>query len=166
MVIISALPAKLLQSNFESYRPDKVGGAMPIRFIPDKVNDTKPEGKKSTVKIVILTTVTKSLNIFTNGNAEAAIELIQVHESIVADKKLNVQYKDMCVFMSLKKAKLKDIEKDKNTNKDSIEKMIDEINQLKFDNVQLQEDVFDYFDNLLSPELTEKWSVIVKEECE
>ena len=138
MVIISALPAGLLQSNFERYRPDKVGGAVPIRFIPDKIEDTKPEGKQSTVKIVISSTVTKSLTIFTNGNAEAAIELIQVHESIVADKKLKVQYKANRVFMSTKKAKLKELEKDKKTNKEAIEKMIDEINQLKFDNVQLQ----------------------------
>ena len=122
MVIISALPAGLLQSNCERYRPDKVGGAVPIRFIPDKIKETKPEGKQSTVKIVISTAVTKSLNIFTNGNAEAAIELIQVHESIVADKKLKVQYKANRVFMSTKKAKLKELEKDKKTNKEAIEK--------------------------------------------
>ena len=145
MVIISALPSGLLQSNFERYFPDKVGGAVPIRFIPDKIEEKKPEGKQSTVKIVISTTVTKYLNIFTNGNAEAAIELIQVHESIVADKKLKVQYKANRVFMFTKKAKLKDIEKDKKTNKEAIEKIIDEINKLKFDNVQLQEDIFDYF---------------------
>ena len=93
MVIISALPAGIQQQNFERYRPEKVGGAVPIRFIPDKSEDTKPEGKQSTVKIVISPTVTKSLTIFQNGNAEAAIELIQVHESIVADKKLRIQYK-------------------------------------------------------------------------
>ena len=102
MVIISALPVGLLQSNFERYRPEKVGGAFHIRFIPDKVEDTTPKGKQSTVKIVISPTVTKSLNIFFNGNAEAAIELIQVHESIVADKKLKVQYKANHVFMSTK----------------------------------------------------------------
>ena len=68
--------------------------------------------------------------------------------------------------MSTKKAKLKELEKDKKTNKEAIEKMIDEINQLKFDNVQLQEDIFDYFEKLLSPELIAKWRVIVKEECE
>ena len=90
MVIISALPTGLLQSNFERYCPNKVGGAVPIIFIPDKVEDTKPEGNQSTVKIVISTTVIKSLKIFSNRNAEAAIELIQVHESIVANKKLKV----------------------------------------------------------------------------
>lgn len=37
---------------------------------------------------------------------------------------------------------------------------------MKFSNIQLQEDVFDYFEKILSPELTAKWRVIVKEECE
>ena len=79
MVIISALPAGLQKQNFEHYSPEKVGGAVPIRLIPDKVEESKTEGKKSTVKIVISPTVKKSLSIFLNGNAEAKIELIQVH---------------------------------------------------------------------------------------
>ena len=67
--------------------------------------------------------------------------------------------------MSTKKAKLKELEKDNKTKKEAIEKLIDEINKLKFNNVQLQEDVFNYFEKLFSPELTAKWRVIVKEEC-
>ena len=45
--------------------------------------------------------------------------------------------------MYSKKSKFKELDKDKKTNKYSIKKMIDKINQLKFDNVQLQEDIFD-----------------------
>ena len=166
MVIISALPLGLLQSNFERYRPDKVGGAVPIRFIPDKIEEAKPDGKASTVKIAISSTVTKSLNIFFDGNAEAAIALIQVHETIVADKKLKIQYKANRVLCSSKKAKMIELEKDKKTNKDAIEKLTKKINGLKFANIQLQEDVFDYLEKLLSPELTARWRDIVKEECE
>ena len=102
------------------------------------------------------------MNIFFNGNAEAAIALIQVHESIVADKKLKIQYKANRVLQSAKKAKIREMEKEK--NKEAVDKLTDEINGLKFANIQLQEDVFDYFEKLLSPELTAKWRVIVKEE--
>ena len=49
-----------------------------LRIEIDKIKDSKPDGKTSAVKIVISLTVTKSLNIFFNGNAKAAIELIQV----------------------------------------------------------------------------------------
>ena len=42
---------------------------------------------------MISQTVTKSLKFFLNGNAVAAIEIIQVQESIVADRKLKIQYK-------------------------------------------------------------------------
>ena len=166
MVIISALPAGLQQQNFERYRPEKVGGAVLIWFIPDKSEDTKPEGKQSTVKIVISPTVTKSLAIFQNGNAEAAIELIQVHESIVADKKLRIQYKANRVLALSKKAKIKELEKSDDDQAVEIVKLYDSITALKFANVQLQEDMFDYFEKLLSPDLTAKWRVIVKEECE
>ena len=166
MVIISALPAGLQQQNFERYRPEKVGGAVQIRFIPDKSEDTKPEGKQSTVKIVISPTVTKSLEIFQNGNAEAAIELIQVHESIVADKKLRIQYKANRVLVSSKKAKIKELKDKGDEDQVEIDKINDSITALKFANVQLQEDMFDYFEKLLSPDLTAKWRVIVKEECE
>ena len=137
---------------------------MPIRFIPDTKDETKPDGKSATVKIAISSTVTKSLNIFFNGNAEAAIALIQVHESIVADKKLKIQFKANRVLQSAKKAKMREL--DKKTDKEAIDKLKDEINGLVFANVQLQEDVFDYFEKLLSPELTAKWRDIVKEECE
>ena len=139
MVIISALPLGLLQSNFERYRPDKVGGAVPIRFIPEKVEEIKPDVKAATVNIAISSTVTKSLNIFFNGNAEAAIALIQVHESIVADKKLKIQYKANRVLQSAKKAKMREMEKE--NNKAAVDKLTEEINGLKFANIQLQEDV-------------------------
>ena len=91
---------------------------MPIRFIPDTKDETKPDGKSATVKIAISSTVTKSLNIFFNGNAEAAIALIQVHESIVADKKLKIQFKANRVLLSAKNAKM--IELDKETDKEAI----------------------------------------------
>ena len=62
MVIISALPSRILQSNFESYCKDKIGRSVPILFIPDKVQDTKHEENQSAVNIVILTMVTSSLH--------------------------------------------------------------------------------------------------------
>ena len=101
MVIISALPTGLLQQHFQRYLPEKVGGAVPICFIPDKVYE-KNWRKELTVNIVISPTFTMSLNIFFNGNAEAAIELIQVHKSIVADKKLKIHYKANRVLVSRK----------------------------------------------------------------
>ena len=164
MVIISALPTGLQKQNFERYHPEKVGGAVLIRFIPDKVEESKTEGKQQTVKIVISPTVTKSLKIFFNGNAEAAIELIKVHKSIVADKKLKIQYKANRVLVSSKKAKIKELEKENGDKKAEIDKLNEDITALKFANIQLQEDVFDYFEKLLSPEFMAKWRVIVKEE--
>ena len=120
MVIISALPGGLFQYNFERYHPDKVGGAVPTRFISDKIEDSKPDGKAATVKIAISSTVTKSSNIFFNGNAEAAIALIQVQEFIVADKKLKIQFKANRVLQSAKKAKMREL--DKKTDKEAIDK--------------------------------------------
>ena len=43
---------------------------------------------------------------------------------------------------------------------------MESITDFKLANIQLQEDVFDYFEKLLNPKLTAKWRVIVKEECE
>lgn len=137
MVIISGLPAGLQQQNFERYHPEKVGGAMPIWFIPDKSEEPKSEGKQSTVKFVISPTVTKSLAIFHNGNEEAGIELIQVHESIVADKKLRIQYKANGVLVSSKKAKIKELKDKGDDNQVDIDKINDSITTLKFANVQL-----------------------------
>ena len=145
MVIISELPAGIQQQNFDRYHPEKVGGAVPIRFIPDKLEETKPEGKQSTVKIVISPTVKKSLAIFQNGNAKSAIELIQVHEYIVADKKLRVQYKANRVLVSSKNAKVKELKDKDEEDQVEIDKLNESITALKFTNVQLQEDMFDYF---------------------
>ena len=41
MVIISALPAGLQQKHFERYRPEKVGGDVPIWFIVDNMDKDK-----------------------------------------------------------------------------------------------------------------------------
>ena len=110
MVIISVLPIGIFQKNFERYLPGKVGGAVPIRFIPNKVKDHFNDSKQSTVKIFISSTVTKSL-IFFNRNSEAAIEPIKVHKSIVTDKKLKFQYKYSRDLATSKKNKIKELDK-------------------------------------------------------
>ena len=65
-----------------------------------------------------------------------------------------------------RRKKIKEIEKNDEDKSVEIGKINESITALKFANVQLQEDMFDYFEKLLSPELTAKWRVIFKEECE
>ena len=91
MVVITQLPEGLTKFLFEKNNPKLIGGYPPVRFInyPQK----KQAGEKmSFVKIVFSKTVTKNFEIFVNGDVEAAIKLIVVHETILSDLKLKEQF--------------------------------------------------------------------------
>ena len=66
------------------------------------------------------------------------IELIQVHESIVAAKKLKIQYKSNRVLFSREKNKIKDIEKEIGDKIEDIEKLTVDITALKLANIPMQ----------------------------
>jgi len=68
-----------------------MGGDPPIRFIPS----TSASGKKdeedadeARVKIHISADVQKYFPIFKEGDTEAVIDLIRIHQGILSDKKL------------------------------------------------------------------------------
>ena len=83
--------AQLTHRQCERGDPAKSGGLPPIRFVPEKPEDSET-AKDSSVTIRMDDHVKKNFDTFKSGNAERAIELIQDHESIVADRKLKEKY--------------------------------------------------------------------------
>ena len=74
----------------------------------------KPAGKKlSFVKITFSKSVTKHFGIFITGDMEAAIKLVMVHETILADLKLEDQIKATQALITTKKDSLADLKKTK-----------------------------------------------------
>ena len=91
MVLRAELPKSLIASNFERYDPNRQGGRVPIRFVPEQEpsNDKKKMDKSSTVQFKISSTVEKTYKVLsTGGNTEAFINHIMVHKTILADCKV------------------------------------------------------------------------------
>ena len=92
MAIVSALPVGLLAQAFE--RNQLAGPPLPYRFVPECGTDGKEDKKlekKDLVKIKFSATVKKSYKVFHDGTPEDAINLINIHVTIVQDMKLKQQ---------------------------------------------------------------------------
>ena len=87
MVIRAELPKSLIASNFERYNPNRQGGRVPIRFVPEQepTFDQKKTDKFSTVKFEISATVKKTCKVLSTGGTDAFINHIKVHKTILAD---------------------------------------------------------------------------------
>ena len=69
----------LIASKFERYDPNRQGGRVPVRFVPEAehVPDKNNSGKSLTVKFKISPSVKKTYKVFVNGGTEAFINHIR-----------------------------------------------------------------------------------------
>jgi hypothetical protein len=110
MIINTQLPEGLKKLSFEKNGPNLIDGVPRVRSVnyPPK----KLAGKKlSFVKITFSKSVTKNLKIFITDNMEAAIKLVMVHKTILADLELEDQIKAAQTLIGAKKKSLADLRK-------------------------------------------------------
>ena len=166
MVVITQLPEGLKKSSFEKNDPKLIGGYPPVRFInyPQK----KAAGEKmSFVKIVFSKTVTKNFEIFVNGDMEAAIKLIMVHETILSDLKLKEQVKANRELVLQKRTNQARLDQpNSRASKADIQALVGAIQTLEDEMVAIQAKAYDHFEKLLCPTLQSQWQDIVREECD
>ena len=167
MVLRAELPKLLVVANFERYDPNRQGGRVPIRFVPEQEtnNDEKITGKSLTVKFKMSSTVEKTYKVLSTGGTEAFINHIKVHKTILADCKVK---EEAVVARSIHIANRRQIEiltvADAVANQVEIENLNEANRELKETIRTLQKDAFGYFEKLLSPALAVKWQLILKEE--
>ena len=152
--------AQLTHKQCERGDPAKSGGLPPIRFVPEKPDESE-KGKDNTVTIRMDDHVKKNFNVFESGNTERVIGLIQDHESIVADRKLKEEYEAASALWNVAKTEL-GVCTDAG-EKLAIEKRIKEYKKTCNDAPQT---AFDLFEKLLHPCNVPLWRAIVKAECD
>ena len=96
---------QLMHRQCERNDPTKCGGKPPIRFVPE-VEDSDAVKTKGSVKIRMDDDVIKVFDTFKSGDAEAVVNLIREHESIVSDHKLKEKYSAASALWNTKKTAL------------------------------------------------------------
>ena len=172
MKLRTALPSGLNHRMCKRHDPSRMGGDPPIRFIPS----TSASGKKdeedadeAKVKIHISADVQKYFPIFKEGDTEAVIDLIRIHQGILSDKKLEERCKDVTRLITEKRSIITKLtRKDKRTSDEQQEVKEADIalKEYKAQAKMLQEEAFDFFEKLLDRSLVPTWREIVKEQCE
>ena len=99
-----ALPKGLASRSCERFDPARMGGLPSIRFVPNSTasSEDADEGDER-VKISVTNTIQKYVKVFKEGGAEAVIQLIRQHESIVANHKLEESYNSASSLINAKK---------------------------------------------------------------
>ena len=156
------LPKGLTARGCKRYNATRMGGVPLIRFVPhasvsDEVGE---EGEK--IKISVTNTIQKYVKVFKEGGAEAVIQLICQHKSIVADRKLEESYNSASSLINAKKTAIRNLGRDSNTKRADLEAAISE---LKATCKSSQEEAYHLFEKLLDQLLVPKWRDIVKEQC-
>ena len=167
MVLRAELPKSLIASNFERYDPNRQGGRVPFRFVPELETtiDDKKTDKSSTVKFKISATVEKTYKVLSTGGTEAFINHIKVHKTIMADCKVKEETVAARSILLVNRRQIAALTvADPLANQVQIENLNEANRELKETIHTLQKDAFDYFEKLLSPALAVKWQLILKEE--
>ena len=79
---------QLTHKQCERGDPAKNGGLPPIRFVPDKPDESSTASKENLVTIKMDDHVKKTFKMFESRDTERVIELITDHQSIVSDRRL------------------------------------------------------------------------------
>ena len=157
------LPKGLVSRSCERFDATRMGGVPPIRFVPHASvsEDVGDEGEK--IRISVTSTIQKYIKVFKEGEAEAVIQLICQHESIVADRKLVESYNSASSLINAKKTAIRNLGRDSDNEKADLEAAISE---LKATCKSSQEEAYHLFEKLLDQSLVTKWREIVKEQCD
>ena len=99
--------------------------------------------------------VIKMFQTFKSGNAEAVVNLIREHESIVDDRKLREKYDAASALWNTKRQAIKQL--DANSDADEIAELEEQISEHKQTCATSQQQAFDYFEKLLDPVNMQKW---------
>ena len=150
---------QLTHKQCERGDPAKSGGLPPIRFVPDKP-DESDKSKDNLVTIKMDDHVKKTFKMFESGDTERVIELITDHQSIVSDRRLKEEFKAATDLLNVAKA---DLKRAKTTDKPAINKKIEEYKKTRIDAPQT---AFHLFEKLLHPSNVQQWRQIVKDECD
>ena len=172
MKLRTALPSGLHHRMCERHDPSRMGGDPPIRFIPS----TSASGKKdeedadeARVKIHISSDVQKYFPIFKEGDTEAVIDLIRIHQGILSDKKLEERCLVVVNLITETRATITKLTRKAQRSSDETQEVKDAqvaLKEYKAQAKMLQEEAFDFFEKLLDRSLVPTWREIVKEQCE
>ena len=158
------LPKDLVNKNCERFEPIRMGGVPSIRFVPDSTYSSEDaDDGDERVKISVTNTIQKYVKVFKEGGAEAVIQLIRLHESIVADRKLEESYSSASSLINAKKTQMRNL--DRNSTEEKAE-LVTAISELKATCKSVQEEAYHLFEKLLDQSLVPKWREIVKEQCD
>ena len=157
------LPKGLTSRSCERFDATRMGGVPSIRFVPHASvsEEVGEEGEK--IKISVTNTIQKYVKVFKEGGAEAVIQLIRQHESIVADRKLEESYNSASSLINAKKTAIRNLGRNSDEEKAELEAAISE---LKATCKSVQEEAYHLFEKLLDQSLVPKWQEIVKEQCD
>ena len=94
----------LRSKNLQRFDHTKMGKEPPIPNIPERTKPPEEEEgeEKRRVKIEVSKEVTKTFLEFTGGTPEDLIKLVRLHESLLNDMGLKVQYKDLALQLTAK----------------------------------------------------------------
>ena len=156
------LVAQLTHKQCERYDPAKLGGLPPLRFVPDKPDES--EGKKeNTVTIKMDDHVQKIFCQFKSGNAERMIEVTRAHKSILSDRKLEERYN---AAILLRDAAVNELAISLG---DAAEKKIIQTRITKHEKTirtNSPQVALDLFEKLLDTSNVSQWQSIVTNQCE
>ena len=147
-----------------------MGGLPPIQFVPEarpkqaESGDETKRVEKKTVETKINGKLKKIFPIFVEGDAEAVIQLIRDHESILEDTKLRELYDASLALINAKKTQISSL--DATRDKDQIQTLSDDIKELIATCKSVQAEAFDCFEKLLDRTLVSKWREIVCKQCD
>ena len=148
------LPKGRTSRSCKRFNATRMGGVPSIRFVPHASvsEEVGEEGEK--IKISVTNTIQKYVKVFKEGGAEAVIQLIRQHESIVADRKLEESYNSASSLINAKKTAIRNLGRNSDEEKAELETAISE---LKATCKSVQEEAYHLFEKLLDQSLVPKW---------
>ena len=148
------LPKGLSSRSCERFNPIQMGGIPSICFVPHSSVSSEEVGEEGEkIKISVTNTIQKYVKVFKEGGAEAVIQLIRQHKSIVADRKLEVSYNLASSLINAKKTAIRNLGRDSDNKKADLEAAISE---LKATCKSSQEEAYHLFKKLLDQLLVTK----------